>query len=72
MELDRHLTRTVELQDAARAIPVEAELGVRVVEGEDDVVLPAIPDRLFQVGVGRDGRRGVVRVVQGEDPLPPG
>jgi hypothetical protein len=67
VELDRHLARAVDLEDARRDVAVERELRVGVVVHEDDVVLAAAPHDVLEVVARRDRGGGVVRVVEVQD-----
>ena len=51
-------------QYGGRHVAVEADLGIRVVVNEEDVVLAREGDRRVEVLVGCDRRRGVVRVAR--------
>src|SRR6266496_2630695 len=48
MELDRDVARARDLEDARRHVPVERDLAVRVVVGDDDAALAAERDRALE------------------------
>ena len=64
MKFDPDIPTSVELEDTARPIPVEAELRVCVVVDEDRIAPSAKLDGLLEVVVwsGRSGR--VVGIIQ--------
>ncbi len=64
MELDRHVARPLDLEDARGPIPVEGQLRVRVVIHQEDVEFPAPLDDALEILARRDRRCRVVRVVE--------
>ena len=70
MELDRHVSRSLHLEDARRQVVVERDLAVRVVVCEQYVVAAAHIHRALEVLERRDGRGRVVGVVEVDQPRP--
>ena len=64
MEFNCDVAGSVELEDAARPIPIERDLRVRVVVQEHGFALRAESDRLLEVIVRRGRCGGVVGIVE--------
>jgi hypothetical protein len=71
MKLDGDLACTGDFEDARRAVPIEGNLGVRIVVDEQNVALAALTDQSLQVLDGSDGSGGVVWIIEVENLRPP-